>query len=404
MGLLSPVENFLNIPADTLRGEQQQEFNESEFRHNSDYSTKLARQNYAYQVGNYSALAVRGAKASGLSPLAAVGAPSGSMTPTAAAAKGVNMSHSPSGGDSLSELAGLQASIRSLNAKANKDEAEAGTAERNNQRMDDADATAQANLQRMFADLEKKYKDNPEKLEAIKTLGSSDMSASVGTLEAMRNFSNLSAEMPSNLRRISEENFTKALYDEMMRNEAFKDKAKMSKLEFEHMAQEIYKQAQEIVNLRLQALNIAQDTSTKESQQDLNYATIEKLSQEVINLYHGDWASMWKNKDYSSMFIRLAAESTKTAAAGAGYAVGSRVVPGGRANGAKLLNDGLNKAKKQTDVFKKGISSNGSKALSPQAAHQWSDLQKWKHIDPDTYKVMVKGWQKKYGAKSPLRP
>lgn len=367
MSLLSPLENFLNIPSDTVRSEIQQDFNESEFRHNTDYSTQKAQENYAFQARNGMAMQVQGAKNAGVSPLAALGQ-SASFTPTAAAAKGVDMSAKTTGGDSLSDLSVLGASIKNLLAQANKSEAEATKVEIENKRLEDEDATIQANLQRYFASLEEKYKNEPEKLEALKTLGSSDMSASYGSLQGMREFSKLSAELPQNERDIAEAKFEKLLYKEMVNNEAFKDKANMPRLEFEKMAQDIFKTAQEVVNLRLQALNIAQDTSTKKSQEDLNYASIEKLAQEVIHLYHGDWAAMWKNSDYSAMFIRLAAESTKAAAAGAGFAVGGRV--GAIGKGARRA---LHRPKTlDLPDVKKGYSSNGRKALNESQAKNWA--------------------------------
>lgn len=275
---------------------------------------------------------VAGARAAGLSPLAAL---SGKVNFAPAGSASSASSSSPKGGSET--IAGIMQGVSTLLSqrlvKAQADNLFSQTVGQDikNQHELDKDAAIQANLRRMFAKLEDRYKDNPKMLEGLKELGSSDMSASFGSLQGMREFVKLNGEMSQNAKDMAQNKFEKLLYREMTKNEAFKDKAQMPRLEFERMAQEIYKAAQEIVNLRLQALNIAQDTSTKKSQESLNYETIEKLAQEITSIYHGDYAAMWKNDDYSAMFIKLAAEATQSAASAAGFAVAGRAAGLGRA-------------------------------------------------------------------------
>lgn len=326
------LENYQNIGPDLIRAEMQQGMSDYSYGKRLTMSSKQNRKDYAFQLANALSYERLGAEKAGFSPLAALGQ-HGSFSPASGSAPSVDMSNRAVGGDDkLIQLMSLQKTLDNLDSNTRKNNADAQGQETKNMEEDDKNATASANYQRFLTSLQEKYKDDPQKLEQIKLLGDPQTVYSSGSLQAQRDFISLLGEMSDFDKKKAENEFTQLLNRQLIQDKRYKQISEKYDLDNQASKQHLYEVAQKIVNMRLEALKIAQDTSTSESQKRLNEASIDKIAAEIQNTlanadktYHSDYASMWHNKDFQSMIISLAAEATRAAAAAAGFGAASRV-------------------------------------------------------------------------------
>lgn len=360
----SALENYTNMGADLQRAEWQEKINERQYERNLEASSNQNRQDFRFQLASGLSAARIGAENAGFSPLAALGQHQ-SFTPASGSIGSSALPNAGIGGnDELLKAISLKTQLDNLNSNTRKNNADAENQEIKNMEEEDKNATASANYQRLLTSLQQKYKDDPEKLEQIKLLGDPQTVYSSGSLQAQREFVSLLCEMSDYDKKKAENEFTQLLNKQLISDKRYKEISEKYHLDNIQAKQHIFEVAQKIVNMRLEALKIAQDTSTSESQKRLNEASIDKIGAEIQNVlvnadktYHSDYASMWRNNDFQSMIVSLAAEATKAAAAAAGFAVASRVVgPAGAAKPltAKLkqtLNKFQNKASKTMNPY-----------------------------------------------------
>ena len=316
------IENYQNIGPDLVRAEMQQGMEDYSYGKRLNMSSKQNRRDFAFQLSNALSYQRLGAEKAGFSPLAALGQHQG-FTPASASAPSIDMSNRAIGGDDkLISLMSLKSTLDNLDSNTRKNNADAQGQETKNMEEDDKNATASANYQRLLTSLQQKYKDDPEKLEQIKLLGDPQTVYSSGSLQAQRDFVSLLAEMSDFDRKKAENDFSQLLNKQLIQDKRYKEISEKYNLDNQSSKQHLYEIAQKIVNMRLEALKIAQDTSTSESQKRLNEASIDKIGAEIQNVlanadktYHSDYASMWRNKDFQSMVISLAAAALVASAA-----------------------------------------------------------------------------------------
>lgn len=328
----SALENYTNMGADLQRSEWQEEINERQYRRNLEESSNKNRSDFRFQLASGLNAARLGAENAGFSPLAALGQHQ-SFTPASGSIGSSVLPNAGIGGnDEILKAIGLKSQIENLESNTRKNNADAAGQETKNMEEEDKNATASANYQRLLTSLQEKYKDDPEKLEQIKLLGDPQRVYSSGSLQAQRDFVSLLGEMSEFDKKKAENEFTQLLNRQLIQDKRYKEISEKYNLDNQASKQHLYEVAQKIVNMRLEALKIAQDTSTSESQKRLNEASIDKIGAEIQNVlvnadktYHSDYAGMWRNKDFQLMIISLAAEATKAAAAAAGFGAASRV-------------------------------------------------------------------------------
>lgn len=287
-GLAGLAGGALNYEAEKKLMQQQQKYYEKNQQRNFQLSQ-------AAQL-NSTPLAVAGYKMAGLAPSLMTSPASAAAVPSAP------LGSSPSPGFELSQSV---AANRLSSAQSELLEQQARSQELQNNAMEDENSTVDLNLRRWL----NQNVDSDNLDEGTKSFYRNLLQLpafSIGSLRGLDGYFNLSKKQDDVIANHFEKDFLTRVNQENIKNQVPQWLSKMPERQYNEVMARI---GQMMANTLLMSSETALNSDKAD---ELRSQTV-KNYQELTGEYHKDFAAMWENKDYTALFVRLAAGALETA-------------------------------------------------------------------------------------------
>lgn len=278
----------LNYEAEKKLAQQHQKYYEKNQQRNFQLSQ-------AAQL-NATPLAVAGYRMAGLAPSLMTSPASAAATPSAP----LGSSPSPN-----FELAQSVASNRLSSAQSELLEQQARAQELQNNALEDENSTVDLNLRRWLnqnVDSEKLDEGTKNFYRNLLQLPA----FSIGSLRGLDGYFNLSKKQDDVIANHFEKDFLTRVNQENIKNQVPQWLSKMPEKQYNEVMARI---GQMMANTLL----MSSETALNSDKADELRSQTAKNYQDLTGEYHKDFAAMWENKDYTALFVRLAAGALETA-------------------------------------------------------------------------------------------